>query len=69
MISLIENVTDLIAITNVSHLIIWKLTRHLTFTLKDMHSYRLELSRGLEVHNVVTAIMEEYHLDLQQALY
>ena len=34
-----------------------------------MHSYRLELSRGLEGHNIVTAIMEEYHLDLQQALY
>ena len=34
-----------------------------------MHSYRLERSRGLDGHNVVTAIMEEYHLDLQQALY
>ena len=34
-----------------------------------MHSYRLELSRGLEVDNIITAIMEEYHLDQQQALY
>ena len=34
-----------------------------------MHSYRLERSRGLEKHNIITAIMEEYHLDLQQALY
>ena len=34
-----------------------------------MHSYWLELSRGLEVHNIITAIMEEYYLDLQQALY
>ena len=34
-----------------------------------MHSYRLERSRGLDSHNIVTAIMEEYHLDLQQALY
>ena len=34
-----------------------------------MHSYRLERSRGLEVHNIITAIMEEYHLDLQQAFY
>jgi Delta6-protoilludene synthase len=34
-----------------------------------MHSYRLERSRGLDRHNIVTAIMEEYHLDLQQALY
>jgi len=51
MISLIEDATDLIAITN------------------DMHSYRLERSRGLEGHNIITAIMEEYNLDLQQALY
>ncbi|KAF8799734.1 terpenoid synthase [Phlegmacium glaucopus] len=51
MISLIENATDLIAITN------------------DMHSYRLERARGLDGHNIITAIMEEYHLDLQQALY
>jgi len=51
MISLIDNATDLIAVTN------------------DMHSYRLERSRGLDSHNVVTAIMEEYHLDLQQALF
>ena len=34
-----------------------------------MHSYRLERSRGLDGHNVVTAIMEEHHLDLQQALF
>ena len=34
-----------------------------------MHSYRLERSRGLDGHNIITAIMEEYHLDLQQALY
>ena len=34
-----------------------------------MHSYRLERSRGLDGHNIITAIMEEYHLDLQQALF
>ena len=34
-----------------------------------MHSYRLERSRGLESHNILTAIMDEYHVDLQQALY
>ena len=34
-----------------------------------MHSYRLERSRGLDNHNIVTAIMEEYRIDLQQALY
>ncbi|KAH9476332.1 Sesquiterpene synthase Agr8 [Psilocybe cubensis] len=35
----------------------------------DMHSYGLEHSRGLDGHNVVTAIMKEYNLDLQEALY
>jgi Delta6-protoilludene synthase len=34
-----------------------------------MHSYRLERSRGLDGRNIITAIMKEYHLDLQQALY
>ena len=34
-----------------------------------MHSYRLERSRGLDGHNIISAIMEEYHLDLQQALF
>jgi len=34
-----------------------------------MHSYRLEHARGLDGHNIITAIMQEYHLDLQQALY
>ena len=37
--------------------------------LKDMHSYRFERACGLAGHNIVTVIMEEYHLDLQQALY
>ncbi|KDR79494.1 hypothetical protein GALMADRAFT_223690 [Galerina marginata CBS 339.88] len=35
----------------------------------DMHSYGLEHSRGLDGHNVITAIMHEYQLDLQGALY
>ena len=71
MISLIENASDLIGITNVSRLIM-SLTEVNTTThrmLKDMHSYRLERSRGLDGHNIITAIMEEYHLDLQQAFY
>ncbi|KAF8159217.1 terpenoid synthase [Crassisporium funariophilum] len=50
MLSLIENATDLIAITN------------------DMHSYGLEHSRGLDGHNVITAIMHEHHLGFQKAL-
>ena len=41
----------------------------LIVNLKDMHSYRLERSRGLDGHNIVTAIMKEYHIDLQKALY
>jgi len=35
----------------------------------DMHSYGLEHSRGLDGHNVITAIMHEYHLNLQGAFY
>ncbi|PPQ85717.1 hypothetical protein CVT25_002468 [Psilocybe cyanescens] len=35
----------------------------------DMHSYGLEYSRGLDGHNVITAIMKEYEVDLQAALY
>ena len=69
MISLIENATDLIAVTNVSRLDRIQVNAILIENLKDMHSYRLERSRGLDGHNVVTAIMEEYHIDLQQALY
>ena len=34
-----------------------------------MHSYRSEYSRGQAEHNIITIVMEEYHLDLQQALY
>jgi hypothetical protein len=36
---------------------------------KDTNPYRLECSGGLEVHNIVTAIMEEYHLDLRGAMF
>ena len=68
MISLIENATDLIAITNVSHLLI-EVSATLIELLQDLHSYRLERSRGLDGHNIITAIMEEYNLDLQQAFY
>ena len=73
IISLLENATDLILISNVSYLIIFDggvlPDAHLSWILKDMHSYRFELSRGLAGHNIITVIMEEYHLDLQQALY
>ena len=34
-----------------------------------MHSYRLERSCGLDGHNIITVIMQEHGLDLQQALY
>ncbi|KAF8886611.1 isoprenoid synthase domain-containing protein [Gymnopilus junonius] len=35
----------------------------------DMHSYGLEYSRGLDGHNVITAIMHEHNIGLQEALY
>ena len=34
-----------------------------------MHSYRAEDLRGQAEHNIITIVMEEYHLDPQQALY
>jgi hypothetical protein len=33
-----------------------------------MHSYVREISCGLAYHNIITAVMTEYHLDLQGAL-
>ncbi|KAF9472373.1 terpenoid synthase [Pholiota conissans] len=35
----------------------------------DLHSYALEHARGLDGHNVITAIMHEHELDLQGALF
>ena len=70
IISLVENAADLILISNVSYLIIFDGGEPDTHrTLKDMHSYWIELSNRLEGHNIITVVMEEYHLDLQQALY
>ncbi|PPQ64032.1 hypothetical protein CVT24_008845 [Panaeolus cyanescens] len=37
--------------------------------VNDLHSYGLERSRGLDNHNVVTAIMKEHNLDIQGAFY
>ena len=72
MISLIKDGCNLISLINVSHLII-SLTEvnHKTHIelLKDMHSYGVECSCGLDQHNIITLIMEKYHLNLQQALY
>ena len=68
--SLIDNAADLILISNVSYLIILDGGEPKThLNLKDMHSYRFELSCGLAGHNIISVIMEEYQLDLQQALY
>ena len=36
---------------------------------QDMHSYALEHARGLDGHNVITAIMHEHSVDLQGAFY
>ncbi|KJA16009.1 hypothetical protein HYPSUDRAFT_148365 [Hypholoma sublateritium FD-334 SS-4] len=35
----------------------------------DLHSYALEHARGLDGHNVITAIMQEHSVDLQGAFY
>ena len=37
--------------------------------MKDIYSYGFERSRGFDGHNIITVVMEEYHLDLQQTIY
>ena len=71
IIALLDNAADLIFISNVSYFdyLLTEVNPTLIEFLKDMHSYRFERSRGFTGHNILTIIMEEYHLDLQQALY
>jgi len=38
------------------------------FIFQDMHSYLLELSRGIEFHNIITSIIHEHHLDVPAAM-
>jgi len=33
-----------------------------------MHSYSVELSRGIALHNIVTSIIHEHHLDVPAAM-
>jgi len=33
-----------------------------------MHSYAIELSRGIAFHNIITSIIHEYHLDVPAAM-
>ncbi|KDR78286.1 hypothetical protein GALMADRAFT_266794 [Galerina marginata CBS 339.88] len=53
-----------------SHPVIVSLTEaavDLIILVNDMHSYTREISCGLANHNIITAIMHEYNLDLQSA--
>jgi len=38
------------------------------FVFQDMHSYPIELSRGIAFHNIITSIIHEYHLDVPAAM-
>ena len=60
--------TDILCIINVSFK--FDRTRKLTdvFVFQDMHSYPLELSRGIAFHNIITSIIHEYHLDVPAAM-
>jgi len=38
------------------------------FIFQDMHSYPIELSRGIAFHNIITSIIHEHHLDVPAAM-
>jgi len=38
------------------------------FVFQDMHSYPIELSRGIAFHNIITSVIHEYHLDVPAAM-
>jgi len=59
---------DILCIINVSFNFdrTCKLTDGLVF--QDMHSYPIELSRGIAFHNIITSIIHEYHLDVPAAM-
>ena len=59
---------DILLIINVSFKFdrTYKLTD--VFIFQDMHSYPLELSRGIEFHNIITSIIHEHHLDVPAAM-
>jgi len=35
---------------------------------QDIHSYPVELSRGIAFHNIITSIIHEHHLDVPAAM-
>ena len=53
---------DILCIINVSFK--FDRTRKLTdiFVFQDMHSYPIELSRGIAFHNIITPTIREHHL-------
>jgi len=59
---------DILCIINVSFK--FDRTHKLTdvFIFQDMHSYPIELSRGIALHNIVTSIIHEHHLDVPAAM-
>ena len=67
-----QNVTlasmDILCIINVSFK--FDRTCKLTdvFVFQDMHSYPIELSRGIAFHNIVASIIHEHHLDVPAAM-
>ena len=59
---------DILCIINVSFKFdrTYKLTD--VFIFQDMHSYPIELSRGIALHNIITSIIHEHHLDIPAAM-
>jgi len=59
---------DILCIINVSFKFdrTYKLAH--VFIFQDMHSYPIELSRGIAFHNIITSIIHEHHLDVPAAM-
>ena len=57
---------DILCIINVSST--FDRAYKLTDVFQDMHSYPLELYRGISFHNIITSIIHEHHLDVPAAM-
>jgi len=59
---------DILCIINISFKFnrTFKLTG--VFIFQDMHSYPIELSRGIAFHNIITSIIHEHYLDVPAAM-
>lgn len=66
--ALTDSASELIGVTNVCLSFLTPIRTLLQLTLQDLNSYVLEEARGLDGHNIVTAVMRDLVLDRAAAL-